>query len=74
MALKVGVVGLRGIGSSHTDCYSKNPLAKLVAVCDVVKERADDLAARYNVKKYYSLKDMLANEDLDIVDVSTGGY
>ncbi|MCE5326386.1 MAG: Gfo/Idh/MocA family oxidoreductase [Planctomycetaceae bacterium] len=74
MALKVGVVGLRGIGSSHTDCYSKNPLAKLVAVCDVHKDRADDLAARYNVKKYYSLKDMLANEDLDIVDVSTGGY
>ncbi len=74
MALKIGVVGLRGIGNQHADCHSKDPLAKLVAVCDVVKERADKAAARFGVKAYYSLKDMLANEDLDIVDVTTGGH
>ncbi len=74
MALKVGVVGMRGIGSQHLDCHSKDPLSKLVAVCDVVKERADAEAAKHKVKAYYSLKDMLANEDLDIVDVTTGGF
>ncbi|MDH7601104.1 MAG: Gfo/Idh/MocA family oxidoreductase [Armatimonadota bacterium] len=74
MALKVGVVGMGGIGNTHAECYKKDPLAELVAVCDVVKEKADAAAERHGVKAYYSLKDMLANEELDIVDVSTGGY
>lgn len=74
MALKIGVVGMRGIGNQHADCHAKDPLAKLVAVCDVVKERADKAAARFGVRAYYSLKDMLANEELDVVDVTTGGH
>jgi len=75
MALKVGVVGMRGIGASHADCHVKDPLAKLVAVCDVVKQRADAEAAKRKVKAYHSLKEMLENEpNLDIVDVTTGGF
>lgn len=75
MALNVGVVGLRGIGQQHSDCYSKDPLAKLVAVCDLVKPLADKIAEKHGVKAYYSLKDMLkAHPELDIVDVSTGGF
>ncbi|MCL4507411.1 MAG: Gfo/Idh/MocA family oxidoreductase [Chloroflexi bacterium] len=75
MALKVGLVGLRGIGNLHADCHMEDPLSNLVAVCDVVKDRADKTAAKHGVKAYYSLKDMLAAEpDLDIVDVTTGGY
>ena len=74
MALKVGVVGLRGIGDSHAQVYKSDPLAELVAVCDVIRERADALAEKYGVKAYYRLADMLDGEpDLDIVDVSTGG-
>ena len=75
MALKVGVVGLRGIGNRHADCHAADDLAELVAVCDVVAARADQAAERLGVKAYYSLADMLdAHGDLDIVDVSTGGY
>ena len=73
MALKVGVVGIRGIGMRHTDCHMQDPLSELVAVCDVVKERADQGAEKHGVKAYYDLKDMLENEELDIVDVCTGG-
>ena len=40
----------------------------------MVKEKADAAAAKHGVKAYYSLKEMLANEELDIVDVTTGGY
>ena len=71
---KIGIVGLRGIGNVHAEAHSKDPLADLVAVCDVVKERADAAAQKYGVHAYYSLKDMLRGEDLDIVDVATGGY
>jgi predicted dehydrogenase len=72
--LRVGVVGMGGIGNTHAASHKNDPLANLVAVCDVVKEKADTAAATHGVKAYYSLKDLLANEDLDIVDVTTGGY
>jgi len=77
LVLKVGVVGIpypRGIGMIHAECYVKDPLAELVAVCDVVKEKADNAAKKFGVKAYYNLQDMLEKEpDLDIVDVCTGG-
>ncbi len=72
--LRVGVVGMGGIGNTHADCHKQDALAKLVAVCDVVKAKADDAAAKHGVKAYYTLKDMLANEEMDVVDVTTGGY
>lgn len=75
MALKVGVVGIGGIGANHARCHKKDELANLVAVCDAVKPRADKLAEELGVKSYASLKDMLsAHGDLDIVDVCTGGF
>lgn len=74
MALKVGLVGLGGIGNNHANCYAGDELANLVAVCDVIKEKADAAAEKHGVKAYYSVKDMLANEDLDIVDITTSGY
>ncbi|WP_248926138.1 Gfo/Idh/MocA family protein [Paenibacillus hamazuiensis] len=74
MALNIGIVGMNGIGMRHAECYSKDPLAKVLAVCDVVKERADKAAEKYGVKAYYSLRQMLESEpDLQIVDVTTGG-
>ena len=72
--LRIGVVGMGGIGNTHATCHRQDPLAKLMAVCDVVKEKADDAAKTHGVKSYHSLKDMLAHEELDVVDVTTGGY
>ena len=75
MALKVGLEGRRGIGRGHANAHRDDPLSNLVAVCDVVKERADSTAEKYGVKAYYSLGEMLKQEpDLDMVDVTTGGY
>jgi len=74
MALKVGIVGCRGIGERHADCHAKDDLADLVAVCDVVKDRADAVAEKSKARAYHSLADMLDGEpDLDIIDVCTGG-
>ena len=73
MAQKIGLVGLRGIGLNHAECYSKDSLAELVAVCDIVPERADEAAKKHGVPAYYSLEEMLEKEELEIVDVSTGG-
>jgi predicted dehydrogenase len=75
MKLKIGIVGMGGIGNTHARAYKESAdLAQLLAVCDVVKDKADTAAKTHGVKPYYSLKDMLANEQLDVVDVTTGGY
>jgi predicted dehydrogenase len=75
MALKVGMVGLRGIGVPHANAHAADPLADFVAVCDTVRERAEKAAEKYGIRPYASLAEMLDNEpDLDVVDVCTGGY
>ncbi len=73
MALKVAVIGARGIGSTHAEAHASDPLANLVAICDVRKERAEALAQKHGVKSYTSVGELLKNEDPDIVDVCTGG-
>ena len=72
--LNVGVVGLGGIGNLHASCYSSDELAELVAVCDIIKEKADAAAEKFKVPAFYSLKEMLlAKPEIDIVAVTTSG-
>lgn len=70
---RVAVIGAGNIGRIHASVYHQDPLARLVAVCDLVKEKADALAAQFGVRPYYSVKDLLQNEELDIVSVATAG-
>ena len=71
--LKVAVIGLGNIGNTHAPIYMANEKTQLVAVCDIIKERADKAAARYGVKAYYSVADLLQNEELDAVSVTSAG-
>ena len=75
MALNVAVVGMGGIGNTHARCYKENPLANLVAVCDLVKEKADKAAETYGVRAFYDLEEMLkAMPEIDAVSITTSGY
>lgn len=74
MPLRVGVVGLRNIGNTHARVYSADPLAELACVCDLLADRAEAAAARYGVRAYGSVEKMLADEQLDVVSVATGGF
>lgn len=73
MALRVAVVGAGGIGNTHGPIYLKHPLAQLTGYCDIIPERADRSAARDGVKKWYSVQEMLADQELDAVSVCTAG-
>ncbi|MCX6046572.1 MAG: Gfo/Idh/MocA family oxidoreductase [Chloroflexi bacterium] len=71
--LKVAVIGLGNIGNTHAPVYQADPLANFVAVCDIIKEKADKAAERYGVRAYYSVEDLLKNEELDAVSVCSAG-
>ena len=72
---KAGVVGMGGIGNTHANCIKNDPLAELIAVCDVRRERADAAAEKFGVPAYYSLKDMLtAHPEIEVVHVTTSGF
>jgi predicted dehydrogenase len=74
MTLNVAVVGIGNIGSIHAGVYKDNPKVELVAVCDIVKEKADAAAAKYGVKAFYSVQEMLTSGiKLDGVSVATKG-
>ena len=74
MALKVGVVGMGGIGNQHAGCHKKDDLSDLVAVCDIIKERADKAAERWNTKAFYSVQEMLdSGLQIDAASVCSAG-
>ena len=74
MALKIGIVGLGGIGNTHARVYMDDPLAEIVAVCDIIHERADAAAEKYNAKAFYSVQEMLdSGIELDACSMATAG-
>ncbi len=65
--LRVGVIGAGAIAESvHLPSLSEAPGADVVAVCDLVEQRATEQASRFSIPRTYTLyREMLAKEDLD---------
>lgn len=74
MTLRVAVIGLGPIGNRHAKLYQRDPLAELVAVCDVIEQRADRAACAYRVPAFYDMEKMLRVLAPDVVSVTTGGF
>jgi predicted dehydrogenase len=68
------VIGMGPIGNRHAKIYKEDPLAELVGVCDIIKERADSAAARLGVPAFYDAQEMLDALKPDVCSVATGGY
>lgn len=69
--LKVAVIGAGIYGIHHVDVYKQNPYVELVAVCDYSEKIRNDIEAKYGVKTYASVEEMLSNEKLDAVSIAT---
>jgi predicted dehydrogenase len=65
------VVGCGILGTNHAKFFSRHPKTELVAVADVVKDRAEKLAIALGVKAYADAADMFAAEHPDIAVVAT---
>ncbi|MFN2463164.1 MAG: Gfo/Idh/MocA family protein [Candidatus Dormibacteria bacterium] len=72
--VRVAVVGIGNIGSVHANCYRDDPRAELVAVVDIVPEKADAAAAEHGCRAFHSVQEFLeAGIDVDAVSVCTAG-
>ncbi|HXL55437.1 MAG TPA: Gfo/Idh/MocA family oxidoreductase, partial [Chitinophagaceae bacterium] len=68
--LNFGLIGCGRIALRHAE--QMQTYGKLQAVCDIVPEKADALGKQYNSNIYYSLDDLLRNEQsLDVMVVCT---
>jgi predicted dehydrogenase len=59
MTLRVAIVGMGNIGNTHAPIYRDHPECQIVAVCDIIKEKADRAAATYGAPAFYSMAEML---------------
>jgi predicted dehydrogenase len=64
------IIGCGRIAQRHAEQVIKH--GNLVAVCDIIPEKATAMAALYNAKAYFSIEDLLKNEkEIDVVSICT---
>ena len=69
--LKVGLVGVGGISGAHIPAWEEMKNAELVALCDIRPERME----KYSGKRCYTdFDEMLAKEEIDILDICLPTY
>jgi len=71
---RVAIIGCGAIFDRHATAVIKQKNMKLVAVCDIQKEIADDKAKKYNCDSYYSLKECLENSNASFYVIATPNY
>lgn len=57
--IRVAVVGVGYLGEHHARIYSSMEDVELVGVVDIIKERADNVAARYSSRAFYDYREIL---------------
>lgn len=68
--VRIGMVGAGSISGSHLSAAREGAGAKIVAVCDIIEERARRRAAEFNIPEVYTdHRRMLEEADLDAVIV-----
>jgi 1,5-anhydro-D-fructose reductase (1,5-anhydro-D-mannitol-forming) len=87
MALKIGVVGMGGMGSFHFRAYGDIKGAKVVAICDIEPKKLSGKGgveiniggggkgpSLAGVRKYTDYKELLADAEVEVVDIALPTY
>lgn len=70
--VKVGIVGLGLVSTSHIKAYQSHPDAEVVAVCDLDEAQRNMTADAYGIaKRYASYEEMFKDPDINTVDIAT---
>ena len=72
--LKVGLIGCGFMGAMHANCYKNIEGVELVAFADIRKEKAEELAVGTNATIYGDGKELIANANVDIIDICLPTY
>jgi predicted dehydrogenase len=72
--LGFGLLGAGLVAPFHAKSIQASTGGRLVAICDLNRERADKLAAGYQVRAGYDLADLLKDPEIDIVNVITPNH
>jgi len=65
--LRVAEIGMGGISGAHAPVWQRMDDVELVAICDV---RPEQMEKYEGVNKYTDFEEMLANEQIDILDIT----
>lgn len=69
--LRTAIVGCGKVASTHALAYRALPNSEFVGACDISEERAQKLGAKFGVKAYTNLAEMLEREKVDVLSVCT---
>jgi len=72
--VRVGIVGAGFMGQMHGSVYALLPETKLVAVTDLREETARKVAEPQGAAVYTDFSEMVANEELDMIDICLPTY
>jgi predicted dehydrogenase len=66
--IKFAIIGCGRIAERHAEHI--NNYGELIAVCDVIQDKANSLAEKYAVKSYNSVDELLQNEkNIDVISI-----
>ena len=74
MTIRVGIVGTGGISRAHQRTYTAVSGFEIVAVCDIIKSKANEAADQWGVPRkhvFTSYNKMLEMDEIDTVSVCT---
>ena len=66
-----GIIGTGAVASAHAMAITNSEFAELAAVFDIVPERAEEFAAKYNTRAVSSFEDFLNLPEVEAVTVAT---
>jgi predicted dehydrogenase len=72
--LKVAVVGCGLFGENHLRAYAEYPRAECVALFDVNRKRATEMARKYKVEAAASLDDLARDRSIQAVSIATPDF
>ncbi|MFD0829265.1 Gfo/Idh/MocA family protein [Neobacillus sp. M.A.Huq-85] len=73
--LRIAVIGCGSIARHrHLPEYGANSKVQIVAVCDIVKGRAEEIGGQYGAKAFTNFEELLLESEIDAVSVCTPNY
>ncbi|WP_026576297.1 Gfo/Idh/MocA family protein [Bacillus sp. UNC438CL73TsuS30] len=73
--LRIAVIGCGSIARHrHLPEYAANSKVQIVAVCDIVKERAEEIGGQFGAKAFSNFEELLLEAEIDAVSVCTPNY